>query len=320
MTDLAAPRPDNSPDTGGSARAGRRAVTCHAPIGKVVVLVNPMSGGVSGDAADEAAGILADFACESEVLTLEGDGIDRTIDQVLSGDADLVVVLAGDGTARAVASRAGANGPLIAPLPGGTMNMLPKALYGTTDWKEALRTILTDGEPQHVSGGEVDGHPFYCAAILGAPALWAPAREALRGGKLKLALTHARRAWRRAFSGRIRFNLDGGPRQRAEALVLISPMISRALDAPVGLEAAAMNPHDAADAFRLAAHALFDDWRHDPAVRSRPARRIQVAARSRIPAVLDGEPILLPPDATVRFTPRAFRALAPRPAAAEDSV
>ena len=319
MTDLAS-MPDDRLPTEGEAQAERRALTCHAPIGKVVVLVNPMSGGVGANAAADVAELLNGFACESEVVSLEGEGMDQTIETVLAGDADLIVVLAGDGTARAVASRAGANGPLVAPLPGGTMNMLPKALYGTTDWKEALRLILEDGEPQYVSGGEVEGHAFYCAAILGAPALWAPAREALRGGKLKLALTHARRAWRRAFSGRIRFDLDGGPRQRAEALVLISPMISRALDDPVGLEAAAMNPHDAADAFRLAAHALFDDWRHDPAVRSRPARRIRVAARSRIPAVLDGEPILLSPDATVRFLPKAFRALAPRPPAAEDSV
>lgn len=320
MTDLAAALPDDRPGEEGAAQQARRPVTCHAPIGKVVVLINPMSGGVGANAAAQAAEILDGFACESEVVSLEGEGIDQTIDDVLKGDADLVVVLAGDGTARAVASRAGPDGPLVAPLPGGTMNMLPKALYGTTDWKEALRVILEDGEPQHVSGGEVDGNAFYCAAILGAPALWAPAREALRGGKLKLALTHARRAWRRAFSGRIRFDLDGGPRQRAEALVLISPMISRALEEPVGLEAAAMNPHDAADAFRLAAHALFDDWRADPAVRTRPARRINVAARSRVPAVLDGEPILLASESTVRFLPKAFRALAPRPPAAEDSV
>ena len=319
MTDLA-PMPDDRLPSEGAAQAERRALTCHAPIGKVVVLVNPMSGGVGANAAADVGEILNGFACESEVVSLEGEGMDQTIETVLAGDADHIVVLAGDGPGGAVASRAGANGPLVAPLPGGTMNMLPKALYGTTDWKEALRVILEDGEPQYVSGGEVEGHAFYCAAILGAPALWAPAREALRGGKLKLALTHARRAWRRAFSGRIRFDLDGGPRQRAEALVLISPMISRALDDPVGLEAAAMNPHDAADAFRLAAHALFDDWRHDPAVRSRPARRIRVAARSRIPAVLDGEPILLSADATIRFLPKAFRALAPRPPAAEDSV
>ncbi|MBA4000576.1 diacylglycerol kinase family protein [Brevundimonas sp.] len=320
MTDtLGAPPEEQLPEDKGSV-AERRPMTCHAPIKHVVVLVNPMSGSVGANAAAEARDLMAGFACESEVVLLEGADMARTIDKVLSGDADLVVVLAGDGTARAVASRAGPDGPLVAPLPGGTMNMLPKALYGTTDWKKALSVILEDGEPQYVSGGEVDGHAFYCAAILGAPALWAPAREALRGGKLKLALTHARRAWRRAFSGRIRFDLDGGPRQRAEALVLISPMISRALEEPVGLEAAAMNPHDASDAFRLAAHALFDDWRHDPAVRTRPARRIRVSARSRVPAVLDGEPILLPADSTVRFLPRAFRALAPRPPAAEDTV
>jgi len=319
MTDtLGAPPEKQLPEDSGATE--RRPMTCHAPIKRVVVLVNPMSGGVGANAAAEAQDLMAGFACESEVVLLEGEDMARTIDKVLSGDADLVVVLAGDGTARAVASRAGPDGPLVAPLPGGTMNMLPKARYGTPDWKKALSVILEDGEPQYVSGGEVDGNAFYCAAILGAPALWAPAREALRGGKLKLAMTHARRAWRRAFSGRIRFDLDGGPHQRAEALVLISPMISRALEEPVGLEAAAMNPHDASDAFRLAAHALFDDWRHDPAVKTKPARRIRVSARSRVPAVLDGEPILLPADSTVKFLPKAFRALAPRPPAAEDTV
>ncbi|PWS21620.1 diacylglycerol kinase, partial [Enterococcus faecium] len=83
-------------------------------------------------------------------------------------------VLAGDGTARSVASKAKPDGPMIAPLPGGTMNMLPKALYGTADWKLALKRALEEGEPQAVSGGEVEGEYFYCAAILGSPALWAP--------------------------------------------------------------------------------------------------------------------------------------------------
>ena len=43
-------------------------------------------------------------------------------------------------------------------------------------------------------------------------------------------------------------------------------------------------------------------------------------ARSRIPAVIDGEPVLLRHEARVRFVRKAFRALAPIPAAAEDSV
>ena len=51
----------------------------------------------------------------------------------------------------------------------------------------ALRAALENGEPKAVAGGVVEGEAFYCAAILGSPALWAPAREAMREGRLKLA-------------------------------------------------------------------------------------------------------------------------------------
>ena len=118
----------------------------------------------------------------------------------------------------------------------------------------------------------------------------------------------------------MRFALDGRPARRAEALVLISPMISRAMEEDTGLEAAAMNPADAGEAFRLAAHAVLDDWRQDPAVTTRATQRVEMRARSRIPAVIDGEPMLLRHEAKVRFIRRAFQALAPIPAAAEDSV
>lgn len=296
------------------------ALTAHVAIRKVIILVNPLSGGVGPQAASEAETLLGSYDFEATVTTLEGPRISTQIDEALKARPDVLFVLAGDGTARSVATRAGPKGPLIAPLPGGTMNMLPKALYGTGDWKLALKRALQEGAPQAVSGGVVEGEAFYCAAILGAPALWAPAREAMRTGKLKLAWMYGRRAFKRAFSGHIRFSLDGGARRRAEAVVLISPMISKALDEPVGLEAAAMTTSDAAQAFGLAARALFDDWRHDPNVTTQPARKIRVSARSRIPAVIDGEPMLLGRETEISFLPRAFMALAPLPPAAEDSV
>jgi diacylglycerol kinase family enzyme len=118
----------------------------------------------------------------------------------------------------------------------------------------------------------------------------------------------------------MRFSLDGRPPRRAEALVLISPMISKAMEEHTGLEAAAMNPADAAQAFRLAAHAVFNDWRQDPAVTTKAIQQASVDARSRIPAVIDGEPILLRHQAKVKFIRKAFQALAPNPPAAEDSV
>jgi len=297
--------------------AAPRALTPHATLKRVVLLLNPMSGSVGQNAEAEARAIFADYALQAEVRPLDGD-FDEAVVAAFARNPDAVFVLAGDGTARAVAARAGPDGPLIAPLPGGTMNMLPKALYGTTDWKVALRQALEAGEPQFVVGGRIDGEePFFCAAILGSPALWAPAREALRAGKLKLAWDHARQAAKRAFSGRLRYSLDGARGRRTGSLALISPVVSKAMEEPVGLEAAALDPADAAEAVRMAAHALFDDWRRDPAVSTRPARRIAIKARSRIPAVIDGEPTLLDREAVVIFLPRAFRALAPRSTASE---
>ncbi|OYW40865.1 diacylglycerol/lipid kinase family protein [Brevundimonas aurifodinae] len=321
MTDALMPAPDDTRDAPDEVAAVEpRVLTPHVALSRVTVLVNPLSGSVGPRAYGEVRDILAEYDCRSEVVELVGSTLNDQIAAALAEAPDVLFVLAGDGTARAVASRAGHDGPLIAPLPGGTMNMLPKSLYGTTDWKAALRDALENGAAQTVSGGVVEGEAFYCAGIFGSPALWAPAREAMRTGKLSLAWTYGRRALKRAFSGKIRVELDGGKVRRSEALVLISPMISRALDEPVGLEAAAMDPDDAAQAFRLAASALFSDWRQDPSVVTQAARRIRIRARSRIPAVLDGEPTLLPADTTVRFLPKAFRALAPMPPAAEDSV
>lgn len=317
--------PSTAPE-GTSETPGAEAcvLTRHVPLKRVMMLVNPLSGGVGEGAARDAEEILERYACETSVVTLEPDNFDAQIEAALTACPDVLFVLAGDGTAGTIASRAGPDGPLVAPLPGGTMNMLPRALYGTADWKAALKVALEEGAPQDVAGGEVsDGaitRAFFCAGIFGSPALWAPAREAIRLGRLGLAWAYARRALKRAFSGRMRFELDGGPSRSAEALVLISPMISRAMDEETGLEAAAMNPADAAQAFRLAAHAVFDDWRLDPAVTTKATRRVHLRARSRIPAVIDGEPMLLRHEAKVRFIAKAFRALAPIPAAAEDSV
>lgn len=290
-----------------------RVLSPHVAISRISVLVNPLSGSVGPKAIGDLEAILADYPLTYEVVSLEDGEFDAQVEKAFAGKPDVVFVLAGDGTAGTVASKAGPHGPLVAPLPGGTMNMLPKALYGTADWKLALRKALEEGVQLPVAGGMVEGRAFFCAAILGSPALWAPAREAIRTGKIKKAWLYGRRALRRAFSGRLRYSLDGSIRKKTEALVLISPMISAAMDEPVGLEAAAMDPMDAGEAFRLAATALFSDWRLDPSVSTKPARRIEASGRSKIPAVVDGEPMLLQHDTVVTFIPKAFRALAPMP-------
>lgn len=291
-----------------------------ARLGKVEVIVNPRSGSVGAAAPDEMRAELERLGVQARLHICGETDFDAMLDDVFGSNPDLVIVLAGDGTVRAVAARADKDGPLIAPLPGGTMNMLPKAVYGTADWKAALADAIDGGEPVDIPGGTVDGDPFYCAAILGAPALWAPAREAIREGKLKLGWARARRAFRRAFSGRIRFRLDRGALKRAEALVFITPLISTALTRHDGLEAAAMTTSDAREAFRLAATAVFSDWRNDPSVQTQVVKRGNVWARSRIPAILDGETVHLSTDAQVVFQPVAFRALAPKAETGEEDA
>lgn len=297
--------PEDSP-----APTLEKRLTPNLSIRKIIILVNPMSGSVGPNAAEAVKTFIEDYPVDCETVVLEPPTMDEQIRKALEACPDVLFVLAGDGTARTVACAAGPNGPVIAPLPGGTMNMLPQALYGTADWKEALRSALEEGEVRDVSGGRIGDQDFYCAAIFGSPALWAPAREALRTGKLKLAWAYGRRALRRAFTGRLRYALDNADRRKTEALVLISPMISRAMEGKTGLEAAAMDPGDAGQAFRLAASALFGDWRDDISVRTHPARHVRLTSRSRIPAVIDGEPTVLPHECEVTYVEKAFRALA----------
>ncbi|KAK0339250.1 hypothetical protein LTR94_035328, partial [Friedmanniomyces endolithicus] len=105
-----------------------RPLTGEVRLERVIILVNPLSGGVGPQAADEAVALLAVYPLQAEVVVLEGARIPDQIGEALAARPDALFILAGDGTARSVAARAGSDGPLIAPLPGGTMNMLPKAL------------------------------------------------------------------------------------------------------------------------------------------------------------------------------------------------
>jgi diacylglycerol kinase family enzyme len=247
----------------------------------------------------------------------EPDALMTELRAAVDSGPDLLVTVAGDGTARAAASLCGMDGPLVAPLAGGTMNVLPHALYGPADWRSTLADVLQNGVETEVSGGEVDGRRFYVAAILGAPALWAEAREAARMRELERAWRKARNAWRRAFSHRLQFSLDSGAWGRTLALVLMCPLAARTMNEnDFALEAAALDPQGVADALRIGARAvlsrLVGDWRNDPAVevtRCQEGRAWTEASHLR--AILDGEPTRLHKRADIRFVPRAFRALAP---------
>ena len=290
---------------------------------RLEVVVNPRAGHAGPDAPGVIEQIAAQLGLECRVRAPEPDDLWRELRQAVDADPDLLVVLAGDGTARAAASLCGPKGPLLAPLAGGTMNMLPHALYGPRDWRVTLKEALEHGVEVPVSGGEVDGRHFHVAAILGEPALWAEAREAARMHHPQLAWRKARHAWRRAFSHRLRYRLDDGPKVKTLALTLMCPLVSKAMNRDeLALEAARLDPQGIADALRLGARTalsrLVGDWRDDPSVEVTSCREgVAWSGGPHLRAILDGEPMRLHRQAEIRFVPVAFRALAPavRPAA-----
>jgi diacylglycerol kinase family enzyme len=275
-------------------------------------VINQASGSTGPGAAEELAAIAREAGLEVNVREVPPSEIAEAVKAAVEAKPDLIIVLAGDGTARLAASLCGPDGPVVSTLPGGTMNMLPKAFYGDRDWPDALRCALADPVVRTVSGGEINGHTFYVAAILGAPALWAQAREAVRERDVLAATRRGWRAARRAFHGRLRFSLEGGPIEQTEALSLLCPLISKEMDEQTALEAAVVDPAGALEAFRLGFNYMFGEWRNDPAITVRRIRRGRAYARKMIPAILDGETVRLRSPAEIRFIPKAFRALEPR--------
>jgi diacylglycerol kinase family enzyme len=283
-------------------------------IRRIEMVVNTASGSVGPAAPAEAEALLAELGVEGHIhVPADGDVI-GAVKAAFHAKPDLVAILAGDGTARAAAAMAGPHGQLLATLPGGTMNMLPHALYGLRDWKAALRDSVENGVVRHVGGGDINGQAFYVAAVLGSPALFAEAREAIRGGDLVLAVKRIQRAFRRVFHGRLKFAFEKGRSGKAEAITLLCPLVSSALpDDERALEAATMDVRTAADVFRLAFTAAVRDWREDPAVSVGLCHYGEVRAYGQIPAILDGEPMEFEDIARIRYHPRAFRALVPAP-------
>jgi len=281
-------------------------------IRRVHAVVNPASGGVAPGAAETLAALFAEHGLDHSISELTPETTEDAARAAVDAAPDLVVVLGGDGTTRLIAEICGPDGPLVAPLCGGTMNKLGRALYGPLPWREALSEILERGVPRWLPGGEVEGRGFYCGAMLGSLALFAPAREAIRAHDLRRAWRRAVIAARRAFLSRLSYEIEGQVGQ-ATAISLLCPTVSRAAGEDAeALRAGMIEPPEAdteaGAGVRLATN-LMGDWRDDPA-NTIACVRGRAWARAPMPVMLDGEFFRFGREVEIAFRPRAFRALA----------
>ena len=225
---------------------------------------------------------------------------------------EVLIVLGGDGTIRTAAEACAEKGSYLIPLPGGTMNMLPRALYGDVAWEESLKNTLTAPSIKVLSGGRIAGKQFLIAAIVGAPALLAEPRESMREGNIVDAIEKGSVAFRKMFETKIQYLISGEMKGEAEAVALICPLISEQMsDSEQALEAAVIDVESAAEMIGLATTAAFGKWRDDRNILLTKTKRVNVQSSKDIPATLDGEKVNLGRSAEIDFVSRALTVLVP---------
>jgi len=224
----------------------------------------------------------------------------------------VLVVLGGDGTIRTAAEACTGTDTFLLPLPGGTLNVLPRALYGDASWQDALKETLANPLTKALSGGRVGNKLFLVAAVVGAPALWMEARESVRQGDIMDVAEKSAVAVKAMFDTKIRYSLSSEIRGEAEVVAVICPLVSEEIsDSEQSLEAAAINIESAAELFGLATAAAFGKWRDDRRVMLGKTKRLTIQSSRDIPLFLDGEKVKVGQNAEISFVTSAVNVIAP---------
>jgi diacylglycerol kinase family enzyme len=278
---------------------------------KVGAIINTSSGGCDLDSEEKmlknlnSAGIT-----EAKIWCAGADQMERVFAEAAKQKLELLIVLGGDGTIRTAAQKCAEEGPYLIPLAGGTMNMLPRALYGDVSWEDALKNTLAAPSVKVLSGGRVADKQFFVAAIVGAPSLWAGPRESLREGDIVGAIEKGSVAFQKMFETKVQYLISGGKKGEAEAVALICPLISEEMsDSEQALEAAVIDVESAAEVIGLATAAAFGKWRDDRNILLTKTKRVAVQSSKDIPATLDGERVNLGRSAEIDFVSKAVNVI-----------
>jgi len=250
-------------------------------------VTNPNSG--SSDAAKAEA---IEAACIEKGLRFVGrtnfpDQALPTIEQLDRAGADTVMLFAGDGTINAaVCALADWDGGILI-LPGGTMNLLAKALHGDADPAAIVEAAHRHDRRIALPYVEAGKHRALVGLIVGPAASWYRAREHVREGSLGKLLPAIRAAWRRTFGRGI--SLSGAPG--------FPPRVQGAyVHAERGqLAVAAVDARDVRSIADLGWNWITGDWVAARAVTEHRAEEIRIVERLPVLALFDGEPVSLDP-------------------------
>ena len=149
------------------------------------LIVNSASGSFDPEFAEDVrAAVAAHDAVLDRVLTVPDDALpDRAA--LEAGGVDMLVIFTGDGTINSAVRAAGDWGGDFLVLPGGTMNLLARALHGEASAHAILESAL-DVEPRRRSVTAMTGIDCDCdiyglvGLFAGPTTAWGDVRETLR--------------------------------------------------------------------------------------------------------------------------------------------
>ncbi len=287
--------------------------------------MNEKSGALLGQ--DGSAGTLTKNLANAgfDVMSPKPGALPDRIRQAHDHGADLIVVAGGDGTVACAAAVLANTGATLGIIPAGTANLLARDLGIPPDDQEAAIRILTTGHRRAIDAGEIEGHIFLCALMLGSPARLGHHREmGRRRGNGLAAWLHFGRAFLRATLRHraITFHVTvDGTRHRLRTHALT--LAVNALDDTSGrlfgrshLDAGALwlyavRPRSLFALFRLAFRAASGNIAEDPAVTILHGERVTIAGpTASLRVLIDGEEHLLPSPATVTLNKKALGVMA----------
>jgi diacylglycerol kinase (ATP) len=239
---------------------------------------------------------------------------------------DAVFSLGGDGTAMEVVSAAVGTGQSVGVLPGGTGNLLARALEIPLDVRRAVFALLDGGEAEIDLGRLETGHHFAIAAGIGIDAAMVVETSAWAKrhfGILAYVFVAVRSALRMLLRGRlmrVRVTIDGETTEYTAAAVMVAnfgALLSNRFTLGTGivsndgvLDVCAFTPRSVLDTLRIVRRMMMRDFSPSPVMHYRRGQAIRVETDRPVPAQADGELIGHTPFA-VTVVPRCVRLLIP---------
>jgi diacylglycerol kinase family enzyme len=215
----------------------------------------------------------------SAVFALPDDDIPDAA-ELIRQNIDLLIVWTGDGTINAAATKAAGWDGAVLPLPGGTLNLLSKALHGDRPAPEILAdTLQGNGRRRPIPTIHSDDGNAFITIVAGPATRWAEVRETMRQD----GLIEASRAAPDALDAML--NAPGvavAGHGRAYPAIILTPT-------PQGVRADGILTEGTADVIRHGLAWLGGDFRDGPSEEILSGETIVLESAAPISLEYDGE-------------------------------